>query len=52
MKINEYEYYNNLANWSFKDINYVSEKVTARHTKINPKQIYKTLKIGGYLIYR
>ena len=137
MKENEYEYYNNLANWSFKDINYVSENytdwiyedeinkhsnkdskildlgaaggekvlkffpdcaeilgtdfsekminnanknlaesgrknikfkvmdnlkmdtpdnyfdlVTARHTKINPKQIYKTLKTGGYLIIR
>ena len=26
--------------------------VTARHTKINPKQIYKTLKPGGYLIVR
>lgn len=26
--------------------------VTARHTIINPKQIYKTLKPGGYLIIR
>ena len=26
--------------------------VTARHTKINPKQIYKTLKTGEYLIFR
>ena len=26
--------------------------VTARHTPINPKQIYKTLKYGGYLIVR
>lgn len=26
--------------------------VTARHTKIDPKQIYKTLKPGGYLIVR
>lgn len=26
--------------------------VTARHTVIDPKQIYKTLKIGGYLIVR
>ena len=26
--------------------------VTARHTVINPEQIYKTLKIGGYLIVR
>ena len=137
MKINEYEYYNNLANWSFDEINYVSENytnwvyedeivkhttkdskildlgtaagekvlkrfpicseilgtdfseemikeanknliksgrknitfkvmnnlqmntpdnyfdlVTARHTVINPNQIYKTLKTGGYLIIR
>ena len=137
MKVNEYEYYNKLANWSFTNINYVSENytdwiyeneikkysnkdskildlgtaagekvlkcfpdcseilgtdfsedmiknanknlagsgrknikfrvmnnlemntpddyfnlVTARHTKINPKQIYKTLKTGGYLIIR
>ena len=137
MKINEYEYYNNLANWSFNEINYVSENftnwiyedeikkitnknskildlgtaagekvlkrfpecaeivgtdfseemisnanknlkdsgkknisfrimnnlkmdtpdnyfdlVTARHTVIDPKQIYKTLKTGGYLIVR
>lgn len=28
MKINEYEYYNNLANWSFNDINYISENYT------------------------
>ena len=28
MKINEYEYYNNLANWSFDEINYVSENLT------------------------
>ena len=26
--------------------------VTARHTVTNPKQIYKTLKLGGYLIIR
>lgn len=137
MKTNEYEYYNNLANWSFSDINYISESftnwnyeeevkkkinkesrvldlgtaggekvlkyypdckeilgtdfsfemiktanenltlsgrknisfrvmnnlnmntsdnyfdlVTARHTITDPKQIYKTLKIGGYLIIR
>lgn len=137
MKINEYEYYNNLANWSFDEINYASENftnwvyedeivkhttkdskildlgtaagekvlkhfpicseilgtdfskemikeanqnliksgkknitfkvmnnlqmntpdnyfdiVTARHTVINSNQIYKTLKIGGYLIIR
>lgn len=26
--------------------------VTARHTVIDPKQIYKTLKLGGYLIIR
>ena len=26
--------------------------VTARHTVIDPKQIYKTLKKGGYLIVR
>ena len=137
MKINEYEYYNNLANWSFDEINYASENftnwvyedeivkhttkdskildlgtaagekvlkhfpicseilgtdfskemikeanqnliksgkknitfkvmnnlqmntpdnyfdiVTARHTVINANQIYKTLKIGGYLIIR
>lgn len=137
MKTNEYEYYNNLANWSFSDINYISESftnwnyeeevkkkinkesrvldlgtaggekvlkyypdcreilgtdfssemintanenltlsgrenisfrvmnnlnmntpdnyfdlVTARHTITDPKQIYKTLKTGGYLIIR
>lgn len=137
MKVNEYEYYNNLANWSFDDINYISENytnwiyedeiakysnknskildlgtaagekvikkfpdcaeilgtdfskemikaanknlkdsnrknitfkvmnnlemntidnyfdlVTARHTVTDPKQIYKTLKLGGYLIIR
>ena len=137
MKINEYEYYNNIANWSFEDINYTSESftnwiyeeeikkltnknskildlgtaagekvlknypecaeiigtdfssemiktanenlisskrknitfkvmdnlkmdtpdnyfdiVTARHTIIDPKQIYRTLKNGGYLIVR
>ena len=137
MKVNEYEYYNNLANWSFDDIDYISENytnwiyedeiakhsnkkskildlgtaagekvlkyfpdcdeilgtdfseemiknanknleksnkkkitfkvmnnlemntpdnyydlVTARHTVINPKQIYKTLKYGGFLIIR
>lgn len=28
MKTNEYEYYNSLANWSFDDINYVSENFT------------------------
>ena len=28
MKINEYEYYNNLANWSFEDINYEIENYT------------------------
>ena len=28
MKINEYEYYNNLANWTFSDIDYVSENFT------------------------
>lgn len=137
MKINEYDYYNNLANWSFDNINYISENftnwiyedeivkhsnvnskildlgtaagekvlkkfpecaeilgtdyseemikaanknlkesgrsnikfkimnnlemdtpdnyfnlVTARHTVTDPKQIYKTLKSGGYLIIR
>jgi len=137
MKLNEYEYYNELANWSFDNINYASEEftrwnyeeeikkhikkqskildlgtaagekllkiypdcteilgtdfsiemiksanlnllkskrknitfkvmdnlkmntpnnyfdiVTARHTVIAPKQIYKTLKPGGYLIVR
>ena len=137
MKVNEYEYYNNLANWSFDDIDYISENytnwiyedeivkhtnknskildlgtaagekvikkfpdcaeilgtdfskemikaanknlkdsnrknitfkvmnnleintpdnyfdlVTARHTVTDPKQIYKTLKLGGYLIIR
>lgn len=137
MKINEYDYYNDLANWSFEDIDYISEiftnwnyeeeikktinnnsrvldlgtaagekvlknypdcteilgtdfsskmiesanknliksgrknisfrvmdnlkmntpdnyfdLVTARHTVINPKQIYKTLKNGGKLIVR
>lgn len=137
MKINEYEYYNNLANWSFDDIECISENytnwiyedeiakyskkeakildlgtaagekilkyfpdcaeilgtdfskeminaanenlikcgrkninfkvmdnlemntpdnyfdlVTARHTVTDPKQIYKTLKTGGYLIIR
>ena len=137
MIINEYEYYNNLANWSFDDINYETENftnwiyedevikhvtkdskildlgtaagekvlkkfpdcaeilgtdfskeminaannnlkesgrknikfrvmnnlemntpecyfdlVTARHTVTDPKQIYKTLKSGGYLIIR
>ena len=137
MKVNEYEYYNNLANWSFYDIDYISENytnwiyedeitkhsnkkskildlgtaagekvlkyfpdcleilgtdfskeminvanenliksgrknitfkvmnnlemntpdnyfdlVTARHTVIDPKQIYKTLKSGGFLILR
>lgn len=137
MKINEYDYYNDLANWSFEDIDYSSEiftnwiyeeeikktinknsrvldlgtaagekvlknfpeceeilgtdfsskmiesanknlikskrknirfrimdnlkmdtpdnyfdLVTARHTVINPKQIYKTLKKGGKLIVR
>ena len=137
MKLNEYEYYNELANWSFDNINYTSEEftnwiyeeeikkntnkqskildlgtaagekllknfpecaeilgtdfsdemiksanqnllkskrknitfkvmdnlkmdthenyfdiVTARHTVIDPKQIYQTLKSGGYLIVR
>lgn len=137
MKINEYDYYNKLANWSFEDINFTSDVytnwnyedeikrhtnksskildlgtaagekvlkffpdcaeilgtdfseeminnakqnllksgrknikfrvmdnlnmdtpnnyydiVTARHTVTNPKQIYKTLKPGGYLIIR
>ena len=137
MKINEYEYYNSLANWSFSEIKYTSENytnwvyedqikkhvnekskvldlgtaagekvlknfpecaeilgtdfssemiknaninleksgrknisfrvmnnlemdtpdnyfdvVTARHTVTDPKQIYKTLKQGGYLILR
>lgn len=137
MNINEYEFYNKLANWSFDNINYISENftdwiyedevlkhsnvnskildlgtaagekvlkkfpecseilgtdfseemiknaninlaqsgrknikfrvmnnlkmntpdnyfdlVTARHTVIAPKQIYKTLKFGGYLIVR
>ena len=137
MRINEYSYYNSLANWSFDDINYSSENftnwiyedeikkkvkqnskvldlgtaagekvlkyypdcaeilgtdfseemiknaninlakssrkninfkvmnnlkmdtpnnyydlVTARHTVTDPKQIYKTLKKGGYLIIR
>ncbi len=137
MNVDEYEYYNNLANWSFDDINYISENytnwiyedeivkhsnkktkildlgtaagekvlkyfpdcleilgtdfskqmineanknleksgkknikfrvmnnlsmntpdnyfdlVTARHTVIDPKQIHKTLKPGGYLIIR
>lgn len=137
MKVNEYEYYDNLANWSFSDIKYFSENftdwiyedeikkhatkdskildlgtaagekvlkqfpdcseilgtdfsaqmikhanenlikskrknikfrimdnrkmdtpdnyfdiVTARHTVTNKKQIYKTLKPGGYLIIR
>ena len=137
MKVNEYEYYNNLANWSFDDNDYISENytnwiyedeiakhsnkeakildlgtaagekllkyfpdcaeilgtdfseeminaakknlvtsrrkninfrvmnnlkmntpdnyfdlVTARHTVTDPKQIYKTLKPGGYLILR
>ena len=137
MKVNEYEYYNNLANWSFDDINYTVQNftnwiyedeilkhsnkeskildlgtaagekvlkyfpncseilgtdfseemiknanvnllksgrkniefkvmnnlemntpdnyydlVTARHTVTDPKQIYKTLKPGGYLIIR
>ena len=28
MKINEYEYYNNLANWSFSEIKYTSENYT------------------------
>lgn len=28
MKVNEYEYYNNLANWSFDDINYETENFT------------------------
>ena len=28
MKIGEYEYYSNLANWSFDDINYISENFT------------------------
>ena len=28
MKVNEYEYYNNLANWSFDDIDYISENYT------------------------
>lgn len=28
MKINEYDYYNDLANWSFEDINYISEVFT------------------------
>ena len=137
MKINEYEYYDRLANWSFENINFSSEiftnwifeeeikkltnknskildlgtaagekllknypdcleilgtdfsiemiksanqnliksgrknitfrvmdnlkmdtpsnyfdLVTARHTKIDPKQIFKTLKQGGYLVVR
>ena len=137
MKINEYEYYNNLANWSFDDIDYISinftnwvyeneikkhvnnnskildlgtaagekvikkfpecaeilatdfskemiktanmnlknsgrsnikfkvmdnlqmntpdnyfDLVTARHTVTDPKQIYKTLKPGGFIIIR
>ena len=28
MKINEYDFYNKLANWSFQDINYSSEVLT------------------------
>lgn len=28
MKVNEYDYFNNLANWSFNDIKYVSENYT------------------------
>ncbi len=137
MKINEYDFYDKLANWSFNNINYISENftdwiyedeivkhsnenskildlgtaagekvlkkfpdcleilgtdfskemikvanknleesgkknikfkvmnnlemdtpdnyfdlVTARHTVTDPKQIYKTLKLGGYLIIR
>lgn len=137
MNTNEYDFYNKLANWSFENINYISENftdwvyedevvkhsnanskildlgtaagekvlkkfpecseilgtdfseemiknaninlarscrknikfrvmnnlqmdtpdnyfdlVTARHTVIDPKQIYKTLKLGGYLIVR
>lgn len=28
MKTNEYDYYNNLANWSFEDIDYISEVFT------------------------
>ena len=34
MKVNEYEYYNNLANWSFDDINCeIDEKVTEKFTR-------------------
>ena len=28
MKVNEYDYYNKITNWSFNDINYVSENYT------------------------
>ena len=28
MKVNEYDYYNKISNWSFNDINYVSENYT------------------------
>lgn len=45
MKINEFNYYNKLANWSFDDINYTSETFTNwiyeeeinKHTNINSK---------------
>ena len=45
MKTNEYDYYNNLANWSFDKINYTSENFTnwvyedeiKKHTKMNSK---------------
>ena len=115
MKTNEHDYYSELANWSFEDIDYITETltnwvyeekikelatkdskvidlgteemiasanknllksgrknisfkvmdnlnmntpddyfdlVTARHTITVPKQIYKTLKKGGYILIR
>ena len=38
MKINEYEYYNNLANWSFDDINYEAENTST----IDPATEYES----------
>ena len=45
MKINQYEYYNKIANWSFDDINYDVENFTnwiyeeeiKKHSNVNSK---------------
>lgn len=50
MKNNELSYYDEIKNWDFSKINY--EIVVARHTCIDAKQIYKTLRKNGILILR